>query len=168
MLTWGAFREARPDLAQAGQDLLYQFGVGLGFLGTVRPDGGPRLHPMCPIIHGTGLYALLVPSPKARDLRRDPRYALHTFPPADNEDAIYLTGEVIVRDSDADIPLRTSIDEQFLAERSMAVRSPGFDDQTLVELLIDSCLLTRTTAHGDHDPQHTVWRGSHDDPSARR
>jgi len=39
----------------------------------------------------------------------------------------------------------------------MATRPPGFDDQTLVEFLIESCLLTRTTAHGDHDPQHTIW-----------
>jgi hypothetical protein len=29
------------------QSLLYQFGVGLAFLSTVRPDGGPRLHPLC-------------------------------------------------------------------------------------------------------------------------
>ena len=159
MLTWGAFRMARPDLADAGAALLYQFGgVGLAFLGTVRPDGGPRLHPMCPVLRYDGLYALLIPSPKASDLRRDPRYALHAFPPEDNEDAIYLTGEVVVQDGATD--LRRSIDEQFLAERSMATRPPGFDDQMLVEFLIESCLLTRTTAHGDHDPQHTIWRAS--------
>jgi hypothetical protein len=34
-----------------GRDLLYQFGVGLGFLSTVRRDGGPRVHPICPILH---------------------------------------------------------------------------------------------------------------------
>jgi len=167
MYTWGAFRTARPDLAEAAQALLYQFGgVGLAFLGTVRPDGGPRLHPMCPILHGDGLYALLIPSPKARDLRRDPRYALHAFPPEDNEDAIYVTGKVIRRDGAT--PLRAAIDDRFLAERSMAVRPPGFDDQTLVELLIESCLLTRTTAHGDHDPQHTVWRASDAGATGRR
>ena len=169
MYTWGAFRGARPDLAEAGRALLYQFGgVGLAFLGTVRSDGGPRLHPMCPVLNGDGLYALLIPSPKARDLRRDPRYALHAFPPEDDEDAIYLTGEVILREGDGDTALRRSIDDQFLAERSMATRPPGFDDQTLVEFLIESCLLTRTTAHGDHDPQHTVWRASDADPPASR
>jgi hypothetical protein len=113
---------------------------------------------MCPVLRDDGLYALLIPSPKASDLRRDPRYALHAFPPEDNEDAIYLTGEVVVQDGATD--LRRSIDEQFLAERSMATRPPGFDDQMLVEFLIESCLLTRTTAHGDHDPQHTIWRAS--------
>ena len=44
MLTWAEFAHARPDLAEAGRRLLYQFGVGLGFLATVRADGGPRLH----------------------------------------------------------------------------------------------------------------------------
>jgi hypothetical protein len=24
--------------------------VGLAFVATVRPDGGPRVHPMCPVI----------------------------------------------------------------------------------------------------------------------
>jgi hypothetical protein len=45
----------RPDLADASRALLYQFGVGLAFLSTVRPDGGPRVHPVwhtkypCPV-----------------------------------------------------------------------------------------------------------------------
>ena len=77
-----------------------------------------------------------------------------------------MTGKVIRRDGAT--PLRAAIDDQFLAERSMAARPPGFDDQTLVELLIESCLLTRTTAHGDHDPQHTVWRASDAAPPASR
>src|SRR3954471_5558634 len=124
MATWADLQAQRPDLVERATALLYQFGVGLAFLGTVRPDGGPRLHPMCPILHDAGLYALLIPSPKARDLRRDPRYALHAFPPEDNEDAIYLTGEVIARDGDT--ALRRAIDDQFLAERSMTERPPGF------------------------------------------
>jgi hypothetical protein len=33
MLTWAEFAHARPELAEAGRRLLYQFGVGLGFLG---------------------------------------------------------------------------------------------------------------------------------------
>jgi hypothetical protein len=91
MLTWAEFRETRPDLADAGQSLFYQFGgVGLGFLGTVRVDGGPRVHPMCPVIMDDGIYAMLVPSPKLQDLLRDGRYAMHSFPCVDNEDAFYI------------------------------------------------------------------------------
>jgi hypothetical protein len=45
MLRWTEFQRVRPDLAEAGRRLLYQFGVGLAFLATLRADGGPRLHP---------------------------------------------------------------------------------------------------------------------------
>jgi hypothetical protein len=48
VLSWAEFAHARPDLGDADRRLLYQFGVGLAFLATVRADGGPRLHPMCP------------------------------------------------------------------------------------------------------------------------
>ena len=80
MASWEEFEEGRPDLAAAGRALFYQFGVGLAFLATVRRDGGPRVHPMCPLIHGGGLFAFIVPGPKQADLRRDGRYALHSFP----------------------------------------------------------------------------------------
>ena len=33
-----------------------------------------------------------VPGPKQADLHRDGRYALHSFPCEDNEDAFYCTG----------------------------------------------------------------------------
>ena len=36
MLTWPEFAHALPDLAEAGRRLLYQFGVGLGFLAAIR------------------------------------------------------------------------------------------------------------------------------------
>jgi hypothetical protein len=69
MVTWEEFSHARPELARAGRALIYQFGVGLAFLATIRGDGGPRVHPMCPLITEDGLFALLVPSPKRDDLR---------------------------------------------------------------------------------------------------
>jgi len=67
MLTWGEFRAKHPDLAEAGDGLLNFFGVGLAFLSTVRRDGGPRVHPICPIIGADGLYGLIIPSPKLND-----------------------------------------------------------------------------------------------------
>ncbi|MCU1373247.1 MAG: pyridoxamine 5-phosphate oxidase [Actinomycetia bacterium] len=96
MATWQAFTAARPDLAAAGESMLYQHGVGLAHLATVRADGGPRVHPICPILHHEHLYAFLVPGPKLEDLRRDPRFALHseTSPPPDHDDGFYVTGSV--------------------------------------------------------------------------
>jgi hypothetical protein len=155
MATWRDLTEQRPDLAEAGRELLYQFGVGLGFLATIRPDTGPRLHPMCPILHDDRLLAFIIPSPKLEDLRRDGRYALHCFPPADNEDAFYVTGRARILD---DPELRATVAQQFVVERTVVTIPPPGDEQALVELDLDTVLLTRTTGHGDEDPQHTVWK----------
>ena len=43
MKRWSEFATEQPDLAEAGRTLIYQFRVGLGYLATVRKDGGPRL-----------------------------------------------------------------------------------------------------------------------------
>ncbi len=155
MLTWGEFERARPDLAQAGRDLLYQFSVGLAFLSTVRKDGGPRVHPMCPLIMDGRLLAFLIPSPKANDLRRDARFAMHSFPGESNEDAVYLTGEArLSRDPD----LRDAAGKLFWEERPTIPVAPDFEQQRLFEFFIESAMLTRTTGHGDPSPVHTIWR----------
>ena len=39
MATWGDFAQQNPELADAGEKLLTQFGVGLAFLAMVRKDG---------------------------------------------------------------------------------------------------------------------------------
>jgi hypothetical protein len=156
MATWQDLVEQRPDLASGGRDLLYQFGVGLAFLSTVRADGGPRLNPMCPVLADDRLFAFIVPGPKCRDLVRDGRYAMHSFPCPENEDACMLAGDA-TRVDDAD--LRARLVAQFLAERStLPMTEADMADQTLFEFTVDRVLLTRTTGHGDPAPQHTVWR----------
>jgi len=109
---------------------------------------------MCPVLHGDGLYAFLIPSPKRDDLHRDPRYAMHCFPPDDNENAFYITGAVR---SEADIVVRDGAASAFLAERSWSDPPPGFDEQELFEFLVERALLTTTTGHGDPEPRHRVW-----------
>lgn len=156
MISWGDFKAQRPDLAQPGGELLYHYGVGLAFLGTVRPDGGPRLHPMCPLLTDTGLYAFIVPSPKQKDLHRDGRYAMHSFPLEDNEDAFYLSG---VASHVSHPQLRDRLARQFAAERSGSLPPPG-DEQHLFEFQPQAAMLTRTTGQGDPEPQHTIWRAN--------
>jgi hypothetical protein len=158
MLTWAEFAAREPQLAASGRALLYQYGgVGLAFLGTVRPDGGPRVHPMCPILYSDGLYGLLIPGPKRGDLHRDPRYALHCFPPEETENAFYITGSARPV---ADDGVRREVASAFLAERSWSSPPPGFADQELFEFHIERALLTTTTGHGDHEPRHRVWRAT--------
>jgi hypothetical protein len=94
VVTWTDFAAAAPALAQIGSALLNQFGVGLAFLATVRRDGAPRLHPVCPVISGDRLFVFITPtSPKHRDLVHEGRYALQTFPqPKPGSDEFYLAG----------------------------------------------------------------------------
>ena len=146
--------------------MLYGHGIGLGFLATVAIDGAPRVHPICPLLTSDGLYALIVPGPKLRDLRRDGRYALHseTFPPPNHDDAFYVTGRVAwPRDAE----LRRRVDRQMLEERHRTAPWPGFEDQVLVELLVERCLLTLTTARDGLPAGHTTWRAERDVSPAR-
>lgn len=92
MVRWSEFEAAAPAMAQTGQAMFYQFGIGLGFLATVRRDGGPRMHPFCPIITGGGLYGLIGDSPKRLDLVRDGRVAIHSFPRPELDDEFYIAG----------------------------------------------------------------------------
>jgi hypothetical protein len=166
-VTWKQFADLRPDLAAAGSTMLRPWGVGLGFLGTVRPDGGPRVNPICPVVTDEALYAFLVVGPKLHDLRRDPRYALHseTVPPPNHDDAFSLKGDVrFVDDTIGDGPaLRRTLVQQMLHERSMTEMWEGFEDNVLLELLIDRCLLTLTVERPDLPKGHTVWVAPSDD-----
>jgi hypothetical protein len=156
VLTWAEFAAARPELAAAGRELFYYFAdVGLGFLATTRRDGGPRVHPICPMLLSDHLLAFIIPSPKLNDLERDGRYALHTYPLPENEDAFYLTGRALLP---ADPVLRRLAAEAYVAERGGRMEESDLDGQTVVEFLIETCLLTRTTGHGDPNPQHTIWK----------
>jgi hypothetical protein len=152
-LTWGGFAVERPDLAQAGRELLYFFGPGLALLGTVRRDGGPRMHPVCPTLTDAGLYLFVAASPKRNDLLRDGRFALHSNPLPDNDDAFYVAGRAQRRE---DAALRRSVEGPYFEKLGRTEPWPGFEAEMLFELLIESCLLTRTPGRGG-PYQHTIW-----------
>ena len=80
MASWSEFAADEPRLADGIRVLLQQYGPGFGYLATVRADGGPRVHPVSPVITAEGLFCFIIDSPKRRDLERDGRYALHSFP----------------------------------------------------------------------------------------
>jgi hypothetical protein len=93
MKRWSDFAAEKPGMAEAGHALIYQFRVGLGYLATVRKDGGPRVHPVCPVIAHDGLYVFIGNhSPKVHDLLRDGRFALHAFPHPEVDDEFYVSG----------------------------------------------------------------------------
>jgi hypothetical protein len=155
MITWTEFSRLHPALADAGRGHFYQIPIGLGFLATVRPDGGPRVHPVCPVISGAGLHLLIVRGPKQADLRRDGRYALHSemCPPPREEDGFAIIG---VASEVTDPEVREVVRGQVLAERDGKVW-PSFDADALFELRIERCLLMLTQPDGTFPRGATVW-----------
>ena len=156
-MTWTEFAATQPDLAEAGRKQLYQWDIGLAFLATVRPDGGPRVHPVCPVINDDGIHILVVAGPKQRDLRRDGRYSLHseTCAPPRHDDGFLISGRA--REV-TDPAIRTRFGETMRAERKDTVPWPTFDQDVLFELLIERCLLMLTEADDRFPAGPTVWR----------
>ena len=91
MADWSEFAAAAPEIAALGSDLRAKF--RLAFLATVRKDGSPRLHPVCPFILRGRLFIATNPkSPKRHDLRRDGRYVLHMLP-GENDAEFQVRGQ---------------------------------------------------------------------------
>jgi pyridoxamine 5'-phosphate oxidase-like protein len=152
MVPWKEFASAKRDLAETGRALLLHGpGIGLAFLATVRKDGAPRLHPVCPVLSNDRLFVLITPaSPKRHDLVRDGRYALQTFPqPRAGSDEFYLAGKAILVDDRAvhDAVLR---DAKHMADAS----------EVLFELWIDRVMHTRweNVLTPQMRPVHESWR----------
>jgi hypothetical protein len=137
MVPWHEFVAADPELAATGESLLCQYGVGLAFLATVRQDGGPRLHPVCPVLSQGRLYVLIIPtSPKWQDLLRDGRYALQTFPqPKPDSAEFYLTGRA---DLIEDVSLRWAVLHD--------AKHKAHERESLFELKVERVM-------------HTTWEG---------
>jgi hypothetical protein len=156
MITWTEFERQQPALADAGRRQLYQIGIGLAFLATVRPAGGPRVHPVCPVISPAGLHVSIVAGPKRADLLRDGRYALHseTCPPPRQDDGFAITGRA--REI-TDPAVARVVRGQVLAERDGKVW-PGFADEVLFELGIERCLLMLTQPEGGFPAGPTIWK----------
>jgi hypothetical protein len=150
MHRWHDFAQAAPEMAEAGKKLIYQVGIGLGYLATVRKDGAPRLHPFCPVIHDGGLYGLIIPSAKQADLLRDGRYAFHAFPHMDVDDEFYLNGRVRLAE------------EQIEGVRVAFIATGGTStgDELCFEFLIQSAMLAVYGPRPSWPPVYTTWRAS--------
>ena len=135
MASWSAFTTAAPPLAAGIRALIEQYGPGLAYLATVRPDGGPRVHPVSPVITEDALYCFVVRSPKRSDLERDGRYALHSYPPEEADDEAYLAGRAHPVD-----------DPRVIARLATALHASPEVDWRLFELTVETAMLRR---HGN-------------------
>ena len=136
-------------MAERGALLLKQQTVGLGYIATIRADGGPRVHPCCPAITDSGLYVFVMDITwKYRDLMRDPRYALHAFP-ADEDEEFYVAG---ISRPVSDPAVRAAV----VATHHYNPRP----EERLFELTLDRALHTtwKNWAKPDTEPVYTRWR----------
>jgi Pyridoxamine 5'-phosphate oxidase len=75
--SWRDLELAAPEIARLGTARLASARMAL--LGTLRRDGSPRISPIEPYFaEGQLLIGAMAWSAKAADLRRDPRYVLHS------------------------------------------------------------------------------------------
>jgi hypothetical protein len=97
LTSWAEFAKLAPEIAAFGEA---RFRSGVAYLGTLRADGSPRVHPVTPII-GDHLFLFMEPtSPKGKDLQRDARYTLHCSVEDSNggEGEFYVRGRAILID----------------------------------------------------------------------
>jgi hypothetical protein len=139
MASWSQFSAAEPRLAEAIRGLIEQYGPGFGYLATVRADGGPRVHPVSPVITDEGLFCFVIDSPKRRDLERDGRYALHSFPSEDSDDEAYLAGRA-----------RPVTDCATINRLARSHRAAPDVDWRLFEFSVDVAMLTRHRSAEGH------------------
>jgi hypothetical protein len=150
MKRWIEFAEEAPAMAEAGRTLLYQHGVPLGYLATVRKDGGPRLHPICPVVANGGLYAFIGNhSPKRDDLLRDGRYALHSFPNPEVDDEFFVAGAAGRIDDSA---VRKIVYDAYTATGAHT------SDDTLFELRLERALHSKYGPRPSWPPVYAKWR----------
>jgi Pyridoxamine 5'-phosphate oxidase len=146
--TWSEFATASPSLAAEVKALFEQYGQAFGFLATVRLDGGPRVHPVSPIIADGGLYCFVLASPKRRDLERDGRFALHAYPAENSDDEAYLAGRV-----------RPVTDEMRQAQLARRHRASAQVNWRLFELHIEIAMVTHRE-RPQEPAEHRIWRAA--------
>jgi hypothetical protein len=146
MVSWGEFTDEAPELARFGRERLAN---RVGYLGTIRADGSPRVHPVTPIISSNRLFLFMEPaSPKGKDIERDGCYSLHCGVEDDSggEGEFYVRGRA-----------RRSDDP---AARQEAISAAGYtpkDHYILFVLDVDYAFMNIY----DEDGQPTVRRWQH-------
>ncbi len=156
MARWQTLEKEAPEIAEKGRALIYQFGTGLGYLATLRPDGGLRLHPFCPVVTAGGIYARVIDSPKRRDLLARRSFAFHAFAPEDRDDEFMLTGTANLVEDPQVI--------ETVAEAFHAAGATSSGDELTFEFDIDRALLALykpRAEEGPHwPPEYHKWRAA--------
>jgi len=101
-MRWAPFSQASPELAEIAREWLADRHIML--LGTLRPDGSPRISAVeCDIVGDDLCTGMIWQSAKALDLLRDPRMTVHSLPPGKDNPAgdLKLYGRAVAVDEPA-------------------------------------------------------------------
>ena len=128
----------------------------LCFLGTLRPDGGPRISPTEPRFREGELWIAGMPGTvKFEDLVRDPRFTLHTatVDPQVSEGDAKIWGTV---EDVADPALHQRLAEDLYAETGLDIRGQSFEHCFRADVTGASAI-----AVGGGHLDLTTWREGH-------
>ena len=146
MTTWGEFTRLAPEIAAYGVERL---DGKVAYLGTVRANGLPRVHPVTPIISDQRLFLFMEPtSPKGKDLQQIGHYALH----CSVEDSSGGNGEFYVRGE------ATLVHDSALRQEAIAASSYQPKDRYILFAL--SVEYAFMNVYKDGTPHITHWQSS--------
>ncbi|MEU6861844.1 pyridoxamine 5'-phosphate oxidase family protein [Streptomyces sp. NPDC046876] len=159
---WAAFEEREPEFAAAVRARFAAFPHHV--LATLRKDGSPRLTGLNVEFRGGELWlAMMAGSLKARDLQRDPRFALHSNPGPDDamaEGDVRISGRAIEL---VDPPELHRYAEETQAEHPSPSHVFHADLTEVVHIGIDGEELVVRTWTPERG-LHTFRRGNDDEP----
>ncbi len=152
MLSWSDFTQAAPRITEVFSRR-HRAAGGLCLLGTVRPDGFPRISPLEPRVFDGQLWLVGMPgTAKFRDLDRDPRFTLHTatVDPQVREGDAKVWGQV---EHVGDPALQAAFADDLYADTGFDLRGETFD-HFLRAALVGASAVVVADGHLDI----TVWR----------
>jgi hypothetical protein len=101
-----------------------------------------------PVITDDGLFCFIIDSPKRRDIDRDGRYCLHSFPPEETDDEAYLSGRA-----------RQVTDRAQVARLAGTMRAQPDANWRLYEFSIDVAMVGRhQSGTGPLGAMYEIWR----------
>jgi hypothetical protein len=145
---WGEFEREAPEIAAAGRRMWTQ--IDLAYIGTVSPDGWPRIHPIVVVfVEGDLMFAIGEQTQKFADLQRDSRCALHTPHLDANDEEFFVRGRVLPEHDEAGR-------ERFDVAAPYALKEHEF----VYALDLERVLWTRWwhPGHDDTRPIREFWR----------
>jgi hypothetical protein len=150
--TWNDFEREAPELAHAVQARL--LACRHSILGTLRADGSPRLTGLEAHFGDGELWLAMMPdSRKADDLRRDPRFSLHSAPDVELVDGdAKVSGTTELVTVDETIARFVAALPQELPPSGMALFRADLTDASLARVEDDFMVIDAWR------PGHVQWR----------